>query len=84
MSKQILRALPELVRENVISNEAADNIRKYYEGISGQPGNRLFVVFGVLGSLLVGMGIVLILAHKWDNFRDAEVHHTFVRGKFSR
>lgn len=71
MSKQILRALPELVRENVISNEAADNIRKYYEGVSGKPGNRLFIVFGILGSLLVGMGIVLILAHNWDNFPNA-------------
>lgn len=71
MSKQILRALPELIKENVISNETADNIRKYYDDNSAQPGNRLFIVFGILGSLLVGMGIVLILAHNWDSLPNA-------------
>lgn len=66
MSKPILRALPELISENVITSETAEKIRSYYDDQPGKAGNRLFIVFGILGALLVGMGIVLILAHNWD------------------
>ncbi|MEO5976244.1 MAG: DUF2157 domain-containing protein [Chryseolinea sp.] len=71
MSKQILKALPELVEVKVITEETALQIRKYYSDHPDQPTNRLFLVFGILGSLLVGMGIVLILAHNWDEFPKA-------------
>jgi uncharacterized membrane protein len=66
MSKQILKELPNLVQAQIISEETADRIRKYYESQPSQSSNRLFIVFGILGSLLVGMGLVLIIAHNWD------------------
>jgi len=66
MSKQLLKALPELVRANVISAETAQRITAYYDDQPNPSTNRLLVVFGVLGGLLVGMGIVLIVAHNWD------------------
>ena len=66
MSKQILRELPDLVQANVITEETADRIKNYYASQPSQSANRLFIVFGILGSLLVGMGIVLIIAHNWD------------------
>lgn len=65
MSKEILRVLPDLVKAGVIDDETASRIRIHYAQQSTS-GNRLFVVFGILGGLLVGLGIVLILAHNWD------------------
>jgi uncharacterized membrane protein len=66
MSKQILNDLPKLVLAQVITEETAQRIKDYYHNQPNQSANRLFIVFGILGSLLVGMGIVLIIAHNWD------------------
>jgi uncharacterized membrane protein len=66
MSKQILKELPDLVHAKVIDEATAQRIRAYYSH-PGQSSNRLFIVFGILGALLVGMGIVLIVAHNWDS-----------------
>jgi uncharacterized membrane protein len=66
MSKQILRALDELIQSGVIDEATADRIRDHYANQTSESGNRLFIVFGILGALLVGLGIVLILAHNWD------------------
>ncbi|WP_276366853.1 DUF2157 domain-containing protein [Chryseolinea sp. H1M3-3] len=67
MSKQILKELPDLVHAEVIDEATAQRIRAYYLQQSAQSSNRLFIVFGILGALLVGMGIVLIVAHNWDS-----------------
>lgn len=66
MSKQILNELRHLIHAQVITEETAQRIKDYYKDQPGQPSNRLFIVFGILGSLLIGLGIVLILAHNWD------------------
>ena len=50
----------------MISSEKADQIREYYKSKSSSSANRLFVVFGILGAILVGLGIILIIAHNWD------------------
>lgn len=74
MSKQLLRALPELLAAGVIDTTTAERIRAHYDQQEGDAPNRLFVVFGILGGLLVGLGIVLILAHNWDDLgRTAKV-----------
>ena len=57
-----------LVEAKVISNETASKIRTYYQNQHDQKPNKLLMVFGILGSLLVGLGIILIVAHNWDNF----------------
>ncbi|MEO0898821.1 MAG: DUF2157 domain-containing protein [Bacteroidota bacterium] len=67
MSKQLLKALPELLEERVISSDIAGNIQAYYRQKAESQPNRLFVIFGILGSLLVGLGIILILAHNWSH-----------------
>jgi uncharacterized membrane protein len=67
MSKQVLRALPELVRAGIIDEATAERVKEFYTLQSTTSGNRLFIVFGILGALLVGMGILLILAHNWDD-----------------
>ncbi|HEX6226496.1 MAG TPA: DUF2157 domain-containing protein [Chryseolinea sp.] len=66
MSKHILKELPELVQAQVITEETAKNIQEYYNQRPSQSANRLFIVFGILGSLLIGIGLVLIIAHNWD------------------
>src|SRR5688572_16480901 len=68
MSKQIVKELPDLIQARVIDEEIAQRIKDYYDKQPSQTANRLFVVFGILGALLVGMGIVLIVAHNWDDF----------------
>jgi len=68
MKSKILNELTELLEHNVISKDVASGISSYYQAKSDEQPNRLFTVFGVLGSALVGLGIILILAHNWDNF----------------
>lgn len=68
MKSKLVEELPELIRNQVISEEVAINIRNYYVTRQADSPNKLFTVFGVLGSLLVGLGIILIFAHNWDGF----------------
>lgn len=71
MKSRLVDELPELVRNKVISEEVAIKIRGYYQSHESETPNKLFAIFGVLGSLLVGLGIILILAHNWDDFSRA-------------
>lgn len=59
--------IPELVKAGVISAETADKIRAFYQEKEGQSNHRLFIVFGILGAILVGLGMILIIAHNWDD-----------------
>ena len=67
MSKNLLKALPELIEAGVVSTETADAIRYYYQQKTGSTDSRLYTVFGILGALLIGLGIILIVAHNWDS-----------------
>ena len=66
--------IPELVKADIISQDTADKISAYYCRQAGQSTNRLFVVFGILGSIFVGLGIILIIAHNWDNLFERQKH----------
>lgn len=68
MKKSILSELPILVQDGVISEEIAKSIRNYY--LSKEPSSisRLYLVFGILGALSIGLGLILIIAHNWDDF----------------
>lgn len=67
MSQNILKDLPELITNGIINKDTADQIRQYYSRKKESNSNRLMVIFGILGALLVGLGIILIIAHNWDN-----------------
>lgn len=67
----IEKDIPELVAAGVISQETGKDIQAYYKQKEGQSTNRLFIVFGILGATLVGLGIILILAHNWDDLSRA-------------
>ena len=62
-----LKYLPELLEANVINEDTAERIRRHYREKKAGSTNRLFIVFGTLGALLVGLGIILIIAHNWDD-----------------
>jgi Predicted membrane protein (DUF2157) len=67
MRDSILNDLDELLSQQIITNDEAARIRDYYGRKPKSGNNRLVIIFGVFGSLLVGMGLVLIIAHNWDN-----------------
>lgn len=64
----IQKDLPELIKVGLISQDTADRIREYYDSRNGSSTNRLFIVFGIIGAILIGLGVILILAHNWDEF----------------
>ncbi|WP_109433807.1 DUF2157 domain-containing protein [Aquimarina sp. AU119] len=68
MSSKFNKELQILVRDNVISPEISSKIEKYYANKAEGKPNSLFMIFGVFGALLIGSGIILMLAHNWDDF----------------
>jgi len=68
MSSKIINALPELIEKEIITEEIAQKIAAYYGTSKDTNSNRLFVLFGILGATLVGLGLILIMAHNWDDF----------------
>lgn len=78
MSHDLLKELPTLEREGFITSEQAERIRARYSS-TAESTSRLLVLFAVLGSLLVGLGIILIIAHNWDELpRTARTMLAFV------
>lgn len=59
--------LPDLVRRGVLDPEAAERLRDHYGEVDRSVSRRMAVgIFGVLGAILVGGGVILVLAHNWD------------------
>jgi len=59
--------LPALVREGVLPEETAEKLRQHYGPMVKADGRRLMVLlFGILGAVLIGGGIILLLAHNWE------------------
>ncbi|MEY2501381.1 MAG: hypothetical protein QOI07_1715 [Verrucomicrobiota bacterium] len=66
-TRSLLADLPELVATGVLTPEAADALRQHYSSPPSEAPRRLgFILSAILGSLLVGAGIVLLVAHNWD------------------
>ncbi|MEZ4987382.1 MAG: DUF2157 domain-containing protein [Saprospiraceae bacterium] len=58
--------LDELITAGILTEDTAQQIRQYYHRQAPDGGSRMLLIFGVLGALLVGLGVVLIVAHNWD------------------
>src|SRR3954465_4287547 len=66
----LLAELPELVTRGLLPPEPAAALRQHYSTEPSEPPRRFgFVLSAILGSLLVGAGIVLLVAHNWDFLR---------------
>jgi uncharacterized membrane protein len=66
MSKPLPKDLQELLNANVITADVAGDIQNYYQNKKNLPSEKFNGVLGILGALLVGSGIVLLVAHNWD------------------
>ncbi|KZS42757.1 hypothetical protein AWE51_15400 [Aquimarina aggregata] len=68
MSSKFNKELQTLIKDKVISPELAQKIEQYYATKDIGKSTKLFTIFGVLGALLIGSGVILMLAHNWDDF----------------
>jgi len=65
----LLRELPKLEAEGVLDAPAVERLRAHYSEQASGLGRRLVVaIFAVFGALLIGGGIILLLAHNWEAF----------------
>jgi uncharacterized membrane protein len=62
--------LPELVAAGAISSENATAIERHYESVRART-NFGFVLLATVGAALVGAGIILLIAHNWDELSRA-------------
>ncbi len=58
--------LPVLEREGALDAGAAARLRAHYGEVAEGGASRAIILFGVLGAALIGGGIILLLAHNWD------------------
>ncbi len=58
MNSKFKQELPKLIKKGVISDEIAIKIENYYNSKEMPTSNKLFTIFGVIGSLLVGLGTI--------------------------
>src|SRR5688572_28638486 len=68
MNTQLLKDIAELEAAQVITAETGQKIRNFYRQRNDSSPNRLGIILGILGALLIGSGMILIIAHNWDNF----------------
>ena len=71
MNKRAIRwlysELPRLVSHGVVTADAAEQIRRHYGDAEGRSGRTIaLTVCSILGALLVGAGVILLLAHNWE------------------
>jgi uncharacterized membrane protein len=73
MDKRTLRwvyqELPELVSQGIVPVEVAARIRQHYgepEAAGSTARRWAIILFSILGAVLIGGGIILLLAHNWD------------------
>lgn len=60
--------LPTLVDEGLIESRQAERIRERYGPIeSADPLGRVLLVTASLAAMLIGSGLILIVAHNWDD-----------------
>jgi uncharacterized membrane protein len=67
--KELLKELPALVEAGALDAGAAERVRAYYAARAPEAHLPLgMIILGVLGALLIGLGIVLLVAHNWVNW----------------
>lgn len=62
------KELPILKTEGLISAIENHNIERYYAEKTEGGLSWAIVAFSILGSILIGAGIILLFAHNWDQF----------------
>lgn len=62
----IRKDLSQLQQAGIINDETASRIDAWYQSNDQYSSNKLFIVFGILGAVLCGLGVILILTYNWD------------------
>lgn len=63
--------LPDLVRDGVIPQDSVARLQQRYGDVEQSGRSRAIVLFGILGAALIGGGVILLLAHNWDDLSRA-------------
>jgi hypothetical protein len=63
----LLEQIPDWEREGLLTPEAAVRLRERYAEAARRPGLGQ-ILLGALGALLIGSGLIAVLAHNWDDF----------------
>jgi len=59
--------LPSLVRSGILTDDAAERLHRHYgEQEEARRKRWTLLLFGILGGALIGAGIILLIAHNWD------------------
>lgn len=65
--KWLYRELPELIAKGILTQEIADRLHQYYGEVKTVTKTAVtLIILGTVGALLIGLGIVLLLAHNWE------------------
>lgn len=65
----LYQEFPDLVSKGVLSQTTADKLREHYGEIkSAEKKWFVIVLCSVLGASLIGLGIILLFAHNWEEF----------------
>src|SRR3989338_3505049 len=65
--KWLYQELPELITRGILTQEAADKIRQYYGEVKSiSKMTVMLIILGTIGALLIGLGIILLFAHNWE------------------
>ena len=66
--KWLYNQLPRLIETEVIDEKTANSLRIYYGPVGESlAGAALVRTFAVIGSLLIGLGIILLFGYNWDS-----------------
>lgn len=62
----LYQELPELVTKGILPPETAEKLREHYGPIAERSETRtLLMISSIIGVMLVGLGIILLIAHNW-------------------
>jgi hypothetical protein len=66
--QRLYEELPRLVAQGILTPEAEGRLRAHYGPVEpARPARLAVILFGVLGALLIGAGVILLLGHNWEN-----------------
>jgi len=61
--------LPGLISAGVFTHETAQKVRDYYGEVNSKSRMQIaLAIFGVIGAVCVGLGVILLFAYNWDDF----------------
>ena len=63
MSDKITNELQELFKADIVTAETAEKILNYFEKKKKRNQNKRSSVFGILGAIIIGLGIILVFIH---------------------